>query len=89
VEVDFNVLRRKLIDDYNKVISALSGAICSDTDMDRVVIPVDDILMGLEKLRLDIVMIGSINDPSIKDCSCIVDENTEIKSFYKNYKDLS
>lgn len=88
MEVDFNVLRRKLIDDYNNVISALSGAICSDTDMDRVVIPVDDILMGLEKLRLDIVMIGAINDPSIKDCSCIVNENTEIKSFSKIYEDL-
>ena len=89
MEVDFNVLRKKLIDDYNKIVSALSDAICSDTDMDRVVIPVDNVLVDLEKLRIDIVMIGSINDPSIKDCSCIIDENTEIKSFYKNYKDLS
>ena len=88
MEVDFNVLRRKLIDDYNKIVSTLSGAVCSDADMDRVVIPVDDILMDLESLRLDTIMIGSVHDPSIKDCSCIVDENTEIKSFYKIYKNL-
>jgi catabolite regulation protein CreA len=84
MEVDFNALRKKLIHDYNKLIESLNGAICTDIDMDRVVIPVQDISIILEKLRHDVITIGALNDPSIKNCSCVLTEDTEIKEFLPN-----
>jgi|WetSurMetagenome_2_1015567.scaffolds.fasta_scaffold553062_2 hypothetical protein len=84
MEINFNSLRKKLIRDYNEVLQALNGAICEDIDMDRVIIPVGDISLKLERLRHDIITIGAINDPSLKDCSCVVDKDTEILEFLPN-----
>jgi len=81
MHVDFNLLRKKLITDYNKIITSLNGSLCSDDDMDRVVIPVNDLALDLEKLRLDIITIGALHDPSIKDCSCILTDDVEVKEF--------
>jgi hypothetical protein len=84
MEVDFNVLRKKLIRDYNEVLKALNGSICEDVDMNRIVIPVEDISSKLERLRHDIITIGLISDPAIKDCTCVIDTDTEIVEFLPN-----
>lgn len=84
MEVDFNLLRKKLIKDYNNVIEALNGALCTDVDMDRVIIPVLDLNILLERLRVDVITIGSLHDPSVKDCSCVINEDTEVKEFLPN-----
>jgi len=81
MEVNFNILRKKLIEDYNQVITSLNGSICEDVDMNRVVIPVEDLKFNLERLRIDIITIGAICDPNIKDCACIIDSGTEVKQF--------
>lgn len=52
MEVDFNILRKKLIKDYNEVLKALNGAICEDIDMSRVIIPVMDINVKLCAINL-------------------------------------
>jgi hypothetical protein len=84
MEIDFNILRKKLIKDYNHVISSLDSAICEDIDMDRVIIPVNDLKINLERLRIDIIAIGAICDPNIKDCACVLDSDTEVKQFGSN-----
>jgi len=84
MEVDFNLLRKKLIHDYNNVIESLNGAICTDVDMDRVIIPVQDISLNLERLRHDVITIGALNDPSIKDCECVIVDDVEVKEFLPN-----
>jgi hypothetical protein len=84
MEVDFNLLRKKLIRDYNEVLKALNGAICEDVDMNRVIIPVGDISLKLERLRHDIITIGCVSDPSIKDCVCVIDKDTEVIEFLPN-----
>jgi hypothetical protein len=84
MECDFNNLRKKLIKDYNNVIDSLNEAICTDVDMDRVVIPVQDLSLILERLRSDVIIIGAINDPAIKDCGCVLGEDIEVKEFLPN-----
>jgi hypothetical protein len=84
MKINFDDLRKKLIKDYNQLIKTLNGAICSDCDMDRVVAPVHEISLYLERLRVDVITIGCLNDPSIEDCNCVVDDETEIKEFLVN-----
>jgi hypothetical protein len=52
--------------------------------MDRGVIPVQDISLNLERLRHDIITIGALNDPSIKDCECVIVDGVEVKEFLPN-----
>lgn len=84
MQTDFDLLRKKLIRDYNTIIESLNNAICTDIDMDRVVIPVHDLQCPLEKLRMDVITIGCLFDPSIEDCHCVIDDATEIKEFLPN-----
>lgn len=84
MQINFNELRKKLILDYNQVINLLNGSICSDVDMDRVVIPVNDIALMLERLHLDIITIGIIHDPNIPDCQCILNDDFKVKEFLPN-----
>jgi hypothetical protein len=81
VEVNFNTLRKKLISDYNNVIDSLNYSICEDTNMDRVNIPIKELKSDLDRLRIDIITIGALCDPNIKDCACILDNDTEVKQF--------
>ena len=84
MHVNFDTLRKRLITDYNRVIESLNRSLCSDDDMDRVVIPVNDIAVDLERLRLDLVTIGALEDPSIDDCSCVLTDGVEVKQFTPN-----
>lgn len=84
MKIDFDDLRKKLIKDYNQLIKSLNGAICTDFDMDRVVVPVHEISIHLERLRFDVITIGCLHDPSIEDCHCVIDDKTEIKEFLPN-----
>lgn len=81
MNVNFDIIRKKLIKDYNDTVSALNGSHCSDADMDRIVIPVEDLRLYIERLRLDIVTIGALYDHSIDDCSCVINSATEVKEF--------
>lgn len=84
MHVNFNVLRKKLIHDYNNVMDSLNRSICSDIDMDRIVLPVNDISIDLERLRMDIITIGAIEDQSIEDCSSVLTDGIEVKQFNGN-----
>jgi len=84
MEVNFNILRKKLIKDYNHVITSLNNSICEDTDMERVVIPVNDLKFNIERLRIDIIAICAINDSNIKNCDCVLDSDTEVEEFHNS-----
>ena len=81
MHVNFNDLRRKLIKDYNSVIESLNAAVCIDTDMNRIIQPVDEIKMKLERLRFDIIAVGLLQDNRIEDCQCVIKDSDDIKQF--------
>lgn len=71
MQVNFNELRLKTIRDYNMLIKKLNGAICEDVDMDRVIIPVDDLTRVFDNMRENLILIASLYEPNDSDCSCI------------------
>lgn len=84
MQINFNDLRKKLIKDYNIVVECLNSAVCIDSDMNRIIQPVDEIKMKLERLRFDIIAIGMLEDPNLPDCSCVINDSNDIKEFVTN-----
>jgi predicted polyphosphate/ATP-dependent NAD kinase len=81
MQIDFNNIRLKTLTDYNELVTILNRAICEDIDMNRVIIPVDDLHRILDKMKIDLIMIGCIKDDRIEDCKCIVIDDTNVKEF--------
>jgi len=69
MQINFDNLRSITLNDYNDLVKLLNCSICTDEDMNRVVVPVSDVVKILDKLRLDMVLLMSLVDPSIPDCN--------------------
>lgn len=81
MKVDFNNVRLKAINEYNALVKKLNGAICEDTDMNRVVIPVGDLQRTIDNLRDSIVTIGLAYDEGNEDLKCVLTDDMEVLEF--------
>jgi hypothetical protein len=80
LEIDFNQLRLDTAKNLNDVISMLNSSIVIDEDMDRVVVPVNEIARHINSLRANIgtlLCIYETDNPDIDNVS----EKIKIKEF--------
>lgn len=81
MKVDFNVLRKNIIKDYNHIVRSLNQAVVEDEDMNRVVIPVTDLKRTLDTLRNGLITLGCLFEPNDPECSCILSDDTKVEQF--------
>lgn len=81
MQVDFNILRKNILKDYNRLIKSLNQAIVEYEDMDRVVIPVDDIKRALDNLRNNVITLGCLFEPNDPQCVRVLSEDDVVEEF--------
>ena len=81
MQIDFNNLRRILVNDFNSLVENLNCGIVENTDYQRVVVPVREIERIIDSLRNDIVTIGCLYENNNKDCECILTDDLKVSMF--------
>jgi hypothetical protein len=81
MQVNFNNLRKKLIADYNILVTKLNQAVVEDVDMNRVVEPVENLRRVMDNIRDSIVTIGCLEENGNSDCQCVLTDNLTVKIF--------
>ena len=81
MKVNFNNLRRKLINDYSTLVKRMNASIVEDTDMNRVVIPTEDVRHILNNLRDGLVTLGCLYSENDPDCICVLGDGEELVTF--------
>jgi len=79
MNIDFNMLRINLVNNYNTLVSKLNSGIVEDIDYSRVVIPVHEIKRLLDNFRYQLVLLSSLYQDNDDDCKCLND--LEINTF--------
>ena len=81
MQVNFNNLRRKLINNYSSLIKELNSAIVEEGRDQVVKISTENIANTLDDLRECIVIIGCLEEDGNEDCQCIIEEHEILPSF--------
>jgi hypothetical protein len=81
MKVDFNNVRTQTIRLFNELTKKLNQAICEDVDMNRVIIPVQDLQRTMDRLRDKIVTIGLCEDESNPEIKCVLTDDMEVLEF--------
>lgn len=81
MEVNFNGLRRNLVDSYNELVDTLqrSGRIEQPCGVEYVKIEPDELAAELDSLRRDILMVSAIELPDV--FPSIIDDDFKLKTF--------
>jgi len=81
VEINFNEFRKKIIREYNNIVKKLNNSICEDTDMDRVIIPVEDLRRNIDNFRNYLIILGCLQEEGKSDCQCILSDTFKVDLF--------
>lgn len=81
MKVDFNNLRLNLIREYNALVGELNNAIVEDVDMNRVIVPVTDIVRELDNIRTSLVTLGSLYEEGDEECKVVLTDDIKLKIF--------
>ena len=84
MQVNFNNVRKQAVSEYNTLVNKLNSALCEDTDMTRVVIPVDDLERVLSHLRSSIATIAMTVNPNDPEMQCVLEEGETLEIFNPN-----
>jgi hypothetical protein len=79
MDVDFNNLRKKTIEDYNNLVNGLNMA--------SIVIPLHKfgyIQKYMDDLRVDLATLGLLYEEGNENCKCIFDGSFEAKIYTPN-----
>jgi hypothetical protein len=81
MKIDFNVVRKKALNSFNKLIKELNAGICTDVDYSRVIVPVQDIQRDIDSLRDALIAIACTYEENDQDFQCVIKDDDEILTF--------
>jgi len=91
MKIDFNNVRKKALDSYNKLVKKLNCSICTDIDYARVIVPIRDIQRDLDNLRDALIGIGCTyneKDGALDpDFLCVLNDNDDLLTFNPEEED--
>jgi hypothetical protein len=71
MNVNFTNLRKSAIASYSALTKKLNMSLCTDVDMVRVIVPVEDIRRDMDRLRDSMATLASLYNKDDPDCQVI------------------